>query len=333
MLTKITENDLISIRKPWYAGPIFNSVKDLMTNLERALEGLPLDDLICDFIRRSDGSIVQGSSRVPVIVELPQKEKLVVKSYGVYNPTEEKKVLEIVNGRIAPQIAKFDDIGYVEEFVGTNFVSLDDLIFSSLHYSLKTEKKLNNKTYQYENFRTAVEKSAYSFAFLASLGINYNDNHFFDEIRVFKTNLTITDFGNAKLFSYPGFTDSNDWKTFDGQLEKLQKHGANGLFSNYQNPFSLEFNSKIKDYDKILNDLDRLPNDPVLKLNLFNCLGTVAKNIDRYFSQDYIKEISLYYNYTTFSIFGDFVKNFVDFYIKGYFPYSVSHPKNNRIYD
>jgi len=329
MLTTITKKDLKDIAHPWYAGPTFKSVEDLMIDLERSLEGLPLDDLLCYFIRRGNGAIVQGSSRVPVIIELPQKERLVVKSYGLYNPVEEKKVLEIVNGRIAPRIAKFDDVSYVEEFVYPNYLSLDDMICSSLVHPLRTEKELSDKIYNHGNFRTAIEKSAYTFAFLASLEVNYNDNHFFDEIRVYENSLTITDFGNAKLFSKPGLTNPDDWKTFDGQLRRLQKEGINGLFSSYRNPFSLDFNNKLKNYNEILDNLNKLPDDIVLKVNLFNCLGTVVKDIDMYFSQDYMKNISLPRNYTTFTVFGEFIKYFVYFYTKGDFPYSVSHPNKN----
>ncbi len=131
--------------------------------------------------------LVRGSGRIPLVVSASCGQ-FVVKPYDKYNQSMEKKVLEIVSGKIGPKVLHLGSQFYAEELL-----------------SKQTLPTLDSKSDRLDHYCAAmgsiVEECARTYADLAGLGINYNHGHCMDEFRSnFKGTRKVIDFGTARLF-------------------------------------------------------------------------------------------------------------------------------------
>lgn len=300
MQFEIREQELDIIRRlkesGEYLGKVYDSTHSIRDIVESLL-GTSVSHIVVDFIRKN-GRIVCGSTRFPLLVKCSDGSKFVVKPYAGYNPIEvERNVLTTVSGRIHPMIKNYSIGYYAEEYLPSDTsYSLESRLFTDATSSSKE----------------VIERSAYAYAFLARLGINYNDRHFLDEIHVSGENIIMTDFGNARPFEARGSSDGKRL-SYDWCLSLLEKEGFLKLFSGIHNPISISFNPLISSYDVVVRNLKRISN-PELQMNIIRVFGDVYKSISNTAEFKNPEET-----------FERFVDAFTDFYLNETFPYSISH--------
>ena len=153
----------------------------LLATAEAQLTEMHIYDAAVDLIRTQEGHILWGSGRVPLVIQSAH-QRFVLKPYDVYNPTEEKRILKVVQGKLAPIVLYFGNGFYAEELIDLEKAKTLESIADS------------------GDLRHAVIKGAEIYSELARLGINYNHRHWLDEFHLVGDNVRITDFGTSTFF-------------------------------------------------------------------------------------------------------------------------------------
>ncbi|MFH2020778.1 MAG: hypothetical protein ABIJ34_05150 [archaeon] len=191
---KFEESDLSQINfvRYVYKQPLY-SLESIRGFIERSLDAMSISEAKVDFLRNHMGVPIYGGERLPVIVDSPNI-RFVLKKYDKDNPKSEIEVLERVSGVIAPRVYHYGDDFYAETLIPISHESLDKLALST-----KAERRGKFNL----SLDEAIKIGAQAHARLATLGVGYNHDHWFDEFHYSSTKnpeLLITDFGTSSVF-------------------------------------------------------------------------------------------------------------------------------------
>jgi len=177
-----------------------------------------------DYIRRKDGYFVRGGTRIPLLIKQDER-RYVLKSYDEYDTERERKILQVVEGKIAPKVLVFGDTEYIEEYVDhEEFPSLESLMHTS-------------------NWGEVIAHAGRIHGLLAILGIDYNHNHTLDEFRISNQGeYRVIDFGTSRFFYDVEFFDPEAFAEAEERAKKALKE-----FNQAYRESRSEGFSKVKD--------------------------------------------------------------------------------------
>ncbi len=320
--TTITEEELLQVnkRRTWYQRPAYrgaSTLKELTSTIERVFREMRLgENAHFQFLKRGE-YVLAGSERLPILVTT-QTQQFVVKPYDHNDPALEREVLRQVSGILAPYVYHFGSCSLAEEYLAPEtFKSLDTVIRGSILAPIQKREQLESYLQQGTQFRKAIQLAAYAFAQMARIGVNYNHNHFLDEINYSETEdrISITDWGTSVFFFREEHNESENEKAFSEKCRRLKDEGVEKYLQGYRNPISIYFDKEQPLYDDTIDAIRRLPQDPLRLTNILEMLGTCAKAIERYFYED---ETLRHHSYKStdigFYVFGVFVQEFVQQY-------------------
>ncbi|GEM_PF-4096155 len=226
-LPTVVEN-IAEVARSWLNMDIINARENLPNQkyFERAKAYLAEKgehDAIVYLLRSPiDNKILHGSTRIPLKVKTPE-DVYIIKPYDMGDSDLEKKVLQTVGGKIAPEVLHLGEEFYSEELVDfSRYMDLYHLCLATGAFNQDQKKELwdhiSGKDFsttdlarQNQLMNTMIEaakpliiEGAKIHAALAKLGVIYNHNHWLDEFHVSSEDKSIiTDFGTAYFFLHP----------------------------------------------------------------------------------------------------------------------------------
>ena len=166
---------------------------EFFIDAENLMYASGLSGAVVDFIRDSSGALIRGSQRTPLLI-LQGGRQLVLKPYDDYNVEREKRIIQMVSGKLGPKIFALGDQVFIEEFL--------DFDNSPTLLSLTKGQSDNSAIVD-----DAIVHAGRIHGQLAQLGIDYNHMHTMGEFRISPSGYKITDFGTSTLFLEPNWFD------------------------------------------------------------------------------------------------------------------------------
>ncbi len=162
-------------------GTDVNFVQKIIQDAERLLAAIGITDAEMSLITDVTGQFKFGSTRIPILVTLPDGIRYVIKRYDASDPVRERESLSALQGICVGRVLLFADEYFIEEFIDPKeYVSLEELA-------------------QFGKEQAALQRLGEVAAVLARLGLVDSHSHLMDEVCINNAGLVrITDVGHVE---------------------------------------------------------------------------------------------------------------------------------------
>lgn len=156
-------------------------VQKIVLEAEKLLATIGITDAEMSLITDITGQVKFGSTRIPILVTLPDGTHYVIKRYDVRDPVRERESLNMLQGICVGRVLLFAEEFFIEEYIDPKeYVSLEELA------DLGQQE-------------AAFQRLGEVAAVLASLGVVDNHSHLMDEVFINNAGLVrITDVGHVE---------------------------------------------------------------------------------------------------------------------------------------
>jgi hypothetical protein len=219
----------------------------------------------CKLLVDPEGKVIEGDTRVPVLVTPKTGDPFIVKGYGgfesTYRSEEERAVLLRVQGDLAPKVIFFGRGAYAEEY-------LHPEQYTTLEKMADNAKK--------KDMSLIAFKGGEGFGLMASKGVYLGHNHWLDEFHLDNSSLAIriTDFGTATRLEH-----KLDSLVTDTSREYLVEDGDTGFLHYKMSPFG-NYPSEGEKVTSLLRSLSNQDDIFLLNLSIF---ASAMKGLKYYF--------------------------------------------------